>query len=194
MTTQNTLPESIKKRINDEADSHVEQVKKSLDGSSIDMEYYHDGIKIGYTAAAEQILTNPGAWGMPDKKKIETDLLWELIQDWQDARDSNDEEYLSKERFSFSDIEVDLYDWLKKADERESAPPSLPQQELVDRVQQLEQAAEILEELCHLKDYKDSEGKDAYYTEEQPKLWAKAKEFLKQYKQWDKEQVRQSVQ
>lgn len=177
----NTLPESIKKRILNEAVKSTEAEKEALKKAGErtgEYRQYLEGYEVGYAAAAEAILSKPGDYGLAGKRKVEADLLWELIKDWQDARDDDNEEYLSKERFSFSDIESDLYDWLKKVDEREpeSSTPS-------SRVQQLEQAAEILEELCHLKDYKDSKGKDAYYTEEQPKLWAKVKEFLKQFNQ-----------
>jgi len=41
-------------------------------------------------------------------------LIWEMIEGWQDARDHTDDEYLSKERFSFKDIEHDLYGELEK--------------------------------------------------------------------------------
>lgn len=54
------------------------------------------------------------------------------------------------------------------------------------RIQQLEQsnvprwvkAEEILKELCQLKHYKDTVGKDAFYEKTQPELWKKANEFL----------------
>jgi hypothetical protein len=39
-------------------------------------------------------------------------------------------------------------------------------------------AVELLRELCQLKHYKDTVGKDDFYEKTQPELWKKANEFL----------------
>jgi hypothetical protein len=41
-----------------------------------------------------------------------------------------------------------------------------------------EKAIEILTELCQLKKYKDSVGKDDFYKEQQPKAWEEANKLL----------------
>lgn len=47
-------------------------------------------------------------------KKVKIDLLWELIESWQDARDEHSGEYLHEPRFSFQDIECDFYEKMKE--------------------------------------------------------------------------------
>lgn len=49
-------------------------------------------------------------------------------------------------------------------------------------IERLKEGVEILKDLCGLKAYKDSEGKDAYYEHEQPKLWKRANDFLEALK------------
>lgn len=44
-------------------------------------------------------------------------------------------------------------------------------------------AAEIIEALVQLKDWKDNNGKDEHYLKYQPLVWEKAKQFLSQYNQ-----------
>lgn len=45
-------------------------------------------------------------------KKVKIDLLWELIQDWQDAREKA--ENIHTPKFSFNDIEVELYNKMQQ--------------------------------------------------------------------------------
>lgn len=47
-------------------------------------------------------------------KKIKLDLLWELIEEWQCARDG--EEDINEPKFSFNDIEISFYDKIEKID------------------------------------------------------------------------------
>lgn len=61
---QNNLPESIKRRIEDEAETKAEAVKKSIDGNGVEFEYYHDGIKQGYEFGASAVLSKPGDYGL----------------------------------------------------------------------------------------------------------------------------------
>ncbi len=44
-----------------------------------------------------------------------------------------------------------------------------------------EEAIEILTELCKLKHYKDTVGKDEIYEKKQPELWKLANEFLTKF-------------
>ena len=44
--------------------------------------------------------------------------------------------------------------------------------------QSLIEAVEILKELCQLKHYKDTIGKDSLYEKSQPEAWKKANDFL----------------
>ena len=53
-------------------------------------------------------------------KKIKIDLLWELINSYQDARDGTSDQYLSQPRFSFIDVENDFYE---KMEEIEKSKP-----------------------------------------------------------------------
>ena len=45
-------------------------------------------------------------------------------------------------------------------------------------VEHAPQALEILMELCQLKHYKGTTGKDAFYEKRQPELWKKANDLL----------------
>lgn len=42
-----------------------------------------------------------------------------------------------------------------------------------------EKAIQILKELCQLKKYKDTVGKDSFYEKRQPQLWKEANDFLR---------------
>lgn len=47
-------------------------------------------------------------------KKIKIDLLWELIEDWQCARDKGEDIHAPK--FSFNDIECSFYEKMQEID------------------------------------------------------------------------------
>lgn len=64
------------------------------------------------------------SWLKEYAKEQKVKLLWEMIEEWQDARDSDQPEYLSKERFSFVDIENDFYEKLQKIDPLTPAKPA----------------------------------------------------------------------
>lgn len=69
-----------------------------------------DRVRSAHITAARQYM------GEIDKarKEAKIELLWELIEEWQDARDNGEDIHAPK--FSFNDIEVDLYEWLEKID------------------------------------------------------------------------------
>lgn len=46
--------------------------------------------------------------------KIKMDFLWELIEDWQSARDKNEDIHAPK--FSFNDIECSFYEKMNEID------------------------------------------------------------------------------
>jgi hypothetical protein len=143
----NNLPESVKTKIRDEAMAF----EKKQYNSRIENGYSeYDATKNaaieakGYTAAAEQILTNPGAWGMaahtykmPDAIKRE-DVLADLVKKYQPDINSGRSEFVLAFRL--------CHDWLREDYEKQQSAP-LPQQELVDRVQRLEQALREIREL-----------------------------------------------
>ena len=54
-------------------------------------------------------------------------LIWRMIEDWQDAREQNDDEYLNEPRFSFTDIEYEFYQYFSGADKDK------PRQQLSER-------------------------------------------------------------
>lgn len=60
----NTPPDTIKKRIEDEA----EAVVKRMDSHSWD---YHQGIRQGYTAAAEAILSKPEEYNLTPSDRVQ---------------------------------------------------------------------------------------------------------------------------
>lgn len=49
-----------------------------------------------------------------EAKKVKIDLLWELIESYQSARDGASDEYLSAPRFSFIDVENDFYEKMEE--------------------------------------------------------------------------------
>lgn len=53
-----------------------------------------------------------------EEKKVKISLLWELIEDWQLAREVGDDIHVPK--FSFNDIEISFYD---KMEEIDPTPP-----------------------------------------------------------------------
>ena len=67
-------------------------------------------LKAGYAAAPAY-----------DEKKIKLKLLWELIEDWQDARDENED--INEEKFSFNDIEISFYDKMEQIDPKAKDNP-----------------------------------------------------------------------
>lgn len=79
-------------------------------------------------------------------KEEKVKLIWDMIQDWQDARDLTID--INEPQFSAQDIEIDLYDWLEKVDPQapKQKPESLPSES---------EAEKILRELIELKDLKD---------------------------------------
>lgn len=49
-----------------------------------------------------------------EEKQIKIALLWELIEDWQLAREEGDD--VSEPKFSFNDIEISFYDKMDEID------------------------------------------------------------------------------
>lgn len=67
------------------------------------------------------------SWLKDYAKEAKKELIWQMIESWQDARDGDSPEYLGVERFSFLDIEGDLYEELNKIDPKSTPPTTLNQ-------------------------------------------------------------------
>jgi hypothetical protein len=79
--------------------------------------------------------------------------------------------------------EEDSYGWqfndcVKKWARINIKDESIPTQTEPSTGSEEETAIEILIELCKLKHYKDTVGKDSLYEKRQPELWKRANDFL----------------
>jgi hypothetical protein len=50
----------------------------------------------------------------PEERRIKVALIWEMIEDWQMSRESDED--INEPKFSYQDIEMELYEWLEKVD------------------------------------------------------------------------------
>lgn len=87
------------------------------------------------------------------KEKIETEarlnLIWDMIEEWQMSRDKDAD--IDEEKFSYQDIEHDLYQWMEKMPQGNS---------LASLLQERDRLRQALEKIAALPDI--SYGADGY--------------------------------
>lgn len=116
------IPESIKERISKEAEKFVSE---KLSGWFPDTQSEH-GAEAAYTAAAEQILSDPGAWGLAG--------VWVDADERLPEFEGRDKKYVVRYKLIKNEPMICDWDWINEwqtnsysiewLDESESLPPS----------------------------------------------------------------------